>query len=584
MTQRVEAAAEARESVEQITASGGLRSLHPADGLFLRAEHLEQIQTYARELARAVAIASGTGVAYGYGLSLDGTKLYVQPGLAIDPSGRPLRSRDTLTLDLSALTVRGGRFWVVQVGSADPQPAGNEPVFGDLCADSCETRSSIQPWLDDAVRVQVVPNETLAGALGDDPRYLRNRLASAYFEQERRAAGPWLTPGVGGGGTVAPLLDWPWPVAVPNAAPAADAPVPIGALLMIDGAWVLDVWIARRDLDGTPARSGWESHLGWRPWPFFLAQVLQFQAQLAVSTQDTTAPVRNGAGGELFLAELMNKLPRSKKAVQEAWDRLLADYQSFVESGSLLDQGFQELPPAGFLAVAAGEGAEERIRRLFGKARVTVRHGSADAALRAVGEAQHLDRIPLTVDGDGKNPAVEVWIPDVPADLAAAATPSYGWVAFTRDRERCVAVPPATPVSDVVVYLYTLQGDETPTSIGERIARDYAAMVAAAGEPVAKLSYPANEWGVPADEEQQTRVKEAYEATRNGLALTGVVGTHVADVDRPLALLRAELLGVWLTGYPGTPTSTPLTTIDAQTGVVTAPEDTIWLIFRVAIG
>jgi len=49
----------------------------------------------------------------------------------------------------------------------------------------------------------------------------------------------------------------------------------------VDGEWVLDAWIARRDLIATPPRDAWEWRLGLRPWAVFIAQVLQFQAQLA---------------------------------------------------------------------------------------------------------------------------------------------------------------------------------------------------------------------------------------------------------------------------------------------------------------
>ena len=208
MTQAVKVTDQTQESVGQTTSDSGLRRLHPADGLFLRAEHLQQIQDYARELFRIGAMAAGTGVAYGFELSVDGSKLQVKPGLAFDPSGQPLRSQAAVTLDLGKLTVRPGRFWVVEVTSAPAQPAGSEPVFGELCADPCAGGSSIQPWLDDAVLVQVTPNDTLPAAVTDDWPWRRNSLASAYFDQERRSLMPWLTPGAAG--TVAPLLSWPW--------------------------------------------------------------------------------------------------------------------------------------------------------------------------------------------------------------------------------------------------------------------------------------------------------------------------------------------------------------------------------------
>ena len=270
MTQPVKVTDQTQESVGQTTSSSGLRRLHPADGLFLRAEHLQQIQDYARELCRTGALAAGTGVAYGFELSVNDSQLQVKPGLAFDPSGQPLRTQVAVTLDLGKLTVRPGRFWVVGVTSAPPEPAGSEPVFGELCADPCAGGSSIQPWLDDAVLVQVTPNDTLPAAVTDDWPWRRNSLASAYFEQERRSRFPWLTPGAAG--TVAPLLSWPWKSPVPRQEPAAGSSVPLGVLVLDDeGQWVFDVWTARRDLMTGPARPAgrgtWDGGRGMFSWP-----------------------------------------------------------------------------------------------------------------------------------------------------------------------------------------------------------------------------------------------------------------------------------------------------------------------------
>ena len=52
------------------SAGGGIVRLNPFDGLFLRAEHLEQLQAYARELTHALGQAGGTGVVHGYGVTL----------------------------------------------------------------------------------------------------------------------------------------------------------------------------------------------------------------------------------------------------------------------------------------------------------------------------------------------------------------------------------------------------------------------------------------------------------------------------------------------------------------------------------
>src|SRR5215472_14465640 len=88
------------ESVGTTTSITGIRRLNPADGLFLRSEHLNQMQTYSRELALAVGIAGGTGVVYGFGLTLSGSMLSATPGLAIDAAGMPLRTAETITVAL----------------------------------------------------------------------------------------------------------------------------------------------------------------------------------------------------------------------------------------------------------------------------------------------------------------------------------------------------------------------------------------------------------------------------------------------------------------------------------------------------
>ena len=600
MTQPVKVTDQTQESVGQTTSDSGLRRLHPADGLFLRAEHLQQIQDYARELSRIGAIAAGTGVAYGFELSVDGSKLQVKPGLAYDPSGQPLRSLTTVTLDLSKLTVRTGRFWVVEVASALPEPAGSEPVFGELCADPCVGGSSIQPWLDNAVLVQVAPNDTLPTAVTDDWPWRRNSLASAYFDQERRSSLPWLTPGAAG--TVAPLLSWPWKSPVPRQEPAAGSSVPLGVLLLDDeGRWVLDVWTARRDLMTAPARIGWEGHLGWRPWHVFLAQVLQFQAQLADTPPAAKTGTQTVTAVETLEAELLSNPRRSRQALKDLFSSWLEQHKPTAVPESLLAQGFRELPPAGFLPEPLGaEDLEGQLQAIFDPVPVTVRHATADAALRAVGEAQHLDRIPLKPPGggagdadrdyapSGSNPAVEVWIPDVPADLPAVYTPSYGWVAFVRARECCVAVPSVPAPDQVAVYTQLLEERMTLEQFAERLQKEFAVVVKA-GAAVATLTYPAAEWAVPQDQRAQDAVQAAYDALVQqaaggapSAALVGVVGSYRVQGRRPLALARAELLAVSL-GDAFAPQASRASGIEPIL-LVPAPAETIWLVFTARKG
>ena len=554
-----------QETVGVTTPDPGLRSLNPADGLFLRAEHLKQIQEYARELARVGAIATGTGVAYGYGLSVDRTVLHVTPGLAIDQSGRPLRSRVALTLDLSALTLREGRFWVVEVTSAPPVPAGSEPVFGELCADTCAAGATIQPWLDDAVRVQVTPNDTLAGLKGVDPLDQRSWLASAYFEQERRAGKPWLTPG--GDHTVAPILGRPWQAAVPGGEPVAGAAVPIGALLIVNGQWVLDVWIARRDLVAAPARTGWEAHLSLRPWELFLAQVLQFQAQLAQVSPSASGGIATVADVERLYAELLRNKQRSASKLEDLFGTWREQQKSPAIPGSLASQGFQELPPAGFLPVAAGaEDIADQLRAMFGTVKVTVRHGACRcrAACRHGGAASRSD--PADARRRWGRPGRRG------VDPGRARRPpgsDHARLRVGRIRPRPHACRPPGPA-----------GGRRDVYSGRDPGKDLAdfANDLPRRRPVRDAHLPGRGMGGATEGDRQAgSIEVEYRMQVKDELILGVIGTYADERRRPLALVRAGALVAWLTGLDAPPTWDVL----AGTQIVVGKSDpeSIWLVF-----
>ena len=273
----------ALQSVDSATASTGLRRLHPADGLFLRAEHLDQIQTYARDLAQVGALAGGTGVVYGFTLDLDPDRERVGAGagLAIDPSGQALRSLSRLEVELAGLERDVvGRVWIVEVVAAPPIPSGNEPVYAAACATSCGPDSSIQPWLDDAVELRVRA-ETLTGDwVNADAQHALSALVSAYFEQERRRGLPWLTPA--SAGAAVPRLDTrPWASAAPAAAPGPAA-VPLGLLARIGGR------LAPGRVGGAP---------GPRPDPPGRGLGGPALAAPAAGVHGPAAPVRGPAGG-----------------------------------------------------------------------------------------------------------------------------------------------------------------------------------------------------------------------------------------------------------------------------------------------
>ena len=467
------AAAPTGQEASSAPASTGLRRFQPADGLFLRAEHLAQIQTYAADLAALNGVGGGGGVVYGFTLTLDaaGQSLSAAPGLAFEAAGRPLRSQGALQVDLSGLDRSGAdQIWIVEVVTADEIPGGNEPVYSSVCATSCRSDSSFQPWRDDAVRLRVRA-ETLAvqgnAWSGVQDVCRRSALASAYFERERRQGGPWLTPSTPGG-AIPDLASWPWAKAAP-AGPPGPGGVPVGLLYADQSAahaWHLDVWTARRDRVLTPPATAWENHLSRRPLPAFTAQVLQFQDHLAAGNQD------------LF------KNP--------------------------LNRRFVELPPAGFLPRPTNpewdDGRDSRLRvllQIFGHAVLPIPVSwTADAAITAVNLAQHLDRIPLraskanlsTPNAVGRGfvtslPLVLVLVPDVPADLAAVrpADDRYPWIAFVRVPR---FLPPDRKTWEIVRSLWaTMQredlrvNDEAMTSVDPTFTGDATDATAAAPHP-----------------------------------------------------------------------------------------------------
>jgi hypothetical protein len=186
---------------------------------------------------------------------------------------------------------------------------------------------------------------------------------------------------------------------------------------------------------------------------------------------------------------------------------------------------------------------------------------------------------------------VEIWIPDVPADLPAVLTPSYGWVAFVRARECCVVVPSAPAPDQVAVYTRLLGNDATLEHFAELLQKDFAEVVKEAGATVATLTYPAAEWAVPQDQSAQDAIQAAYDALVQPAAggapsviLAGVVGSYLVQGRRPLTLARAELLAVSL-GDAFSPQASGATRAGiGSILLVPASAETIWLVFTARKG
>jgi hypothetical protein len=445
------------------TAFGDLVRFRAQDGIFLRAEHLAVMQTYAADLARAVGVATGTGVVYGFRptISEDKQSVEVGPGLAVDPLGRPLHATEAKAVvrfaDAPPLG-NGGGYWVLEIARTT-LPFGTEQVFGNLCDDPC-SGSALQPWLAEGVVARLRPEELPELAFVPSGEK-RSAVASAYFEDERRSGRPWLVPGAPTA-AITPINDRPW-------TGVATAPsgvwVPLGVVWLDGTEPQLDVWTARREIYGRLAVDHWRTRLAMRPFNVFLAQVLQFQDQLSDLPAGLTDPPE--------ATEVDPLLQPVQTFVQAVWDTPVKNWNDFKQlvaafeqtSGqraaltagtALRDLGFRELPPAGLLPMPQGDNWQEIIRDWFPQ--IDVRFGDcrADHVPGAIERARDLDRIPLGEEGQ-TTPTVDILVPRLRADIAPLEinTDRYGWVAFVRrDIVLFSTPPPPEPEVDVVEVHY----------------------------------------------------------------------------------------------------------------------------------
>ncbi|MFD7027007.1 hypothetical protein ACFWAR_03090 [Streptomyces sp. NPDC059917] len=438
------------------TAGGGIDRLTAFDGLFLRAEHLNRIQDYARELALAVGEAGGPGVAEGYEVSVKDATLRVGGGLAVAPDGRPLRSQRLITLPLGGLAPGPNAFWYVEVVPAS-WPYGEAPVQGSYCDDPCSGAGTTRsPYGAEGVRIRLT--EAAEPGLDNRPAdHRRNWLASRLFAAERTEGSAWpYGPGA---------ADLPRNWAPPTVTGKAKG-VRLAVLSRAPGtaaAWEVDTWTARRERGAPPPYRYWQARTGMRPWDVFMAQILQFQCQLAELTAARAAPRTDlqplleqlaRLGRQTFLqSHTKEQLGRELGLLVEGIDAGLLwgpGAADVPEPETLEGLGITELPPAGYLPLAPEDGggsddaapqtsptfpsaaALGRIEAFLGP-QVDVRYcwcGTADVA-RAVQEAQHRDRIPLD-----RPAAVDVL---VPAD--EQGRPLTNWVAFVRRERRSCYSP-----------------------------------------------------------------------------------------------------------------------------------------------
>jgi hypothetical protein len=479
------------DGVAFIAQASPLTRLHYFDGQYLRADSMALEQDYLRERNRLGNLAGGWGVVNGLGVSLSGANLQVSAGLAITPAGQPVLAVVTLSAALTDLlklatvatvapATGNSEFadclngqpmstalpatlsYEITVGPIESL-CGNEAVYGKLCASACACDSQ-HPWWREGVALRLRPihltlPDSSAVTLG--LVHLRNRAACAYF-----AAEPWLTAAALSSAGLASSL-WCNPASL-----YGRDEVPLG-LLLIEGSSVrvLDAWSARRERMDTQAHGYWQGRMAMRPWNVFLAQILQFQCQLTglfngssgtIQPADDCGQLRQlldqtrkdleamhqkySDGAQTILKQFSAK--PSKQEAQVIADEVKIAYAQLYEiSGNLakaelgkgvlpknrllLNAGFVQLPPAGYLPVVPGkQSLEDQLSRMFGEgvqlSYHAVRH---DEIAHLLEEAQHMERISLTrgLDDPKQLEAVEIFVPDGQVISQQAAAPGTWW-------------------------------------------------------------------------------------------------------------------------------------------------------------
>ncbi len=448
--------------IDKIPAGTPLTRLNYYDGLFLRAAHLDAEQRYVRALAGFANQGLGPGLVHGFSAELEsgGDTLVVRAGLAFDAQGRTLFLPRDVKVGVQELIERSrqaapgssapggllvGEFsdcTVVAAGGGTSSPVpegtlyqiivchlealcGQEDVYGRVCEQACATDVE-RPWRVEGVVLRALPltlatpfPQSLAIPLGDE-RFLRSNVAHSFFEDERRRH-PHL---ISAAGLRSPA--WCRGAGVD----LRGCEVPLGVLAREGNVSLfLDPWVVRRERMETPSRRYWDWRMWMRPWDVFLAQVLQFQCQLAdgpasVPETDPCAPERKTLGEGVQALEATLKqiqesspdgLPPFAQDLSALRDKLAALARA-PSSGSasgdahvLLDRGVAELPPAGWLPVVSGQIVQGQVRALLGQG-VDLRFCVVrpDYIGHALEEAQHLERISLTVGLDDPKQLQEV--------------------------------------------------------------------------------------------------------------------------------------------------------------------------------
>ncbi|HEV7745430.1 MAG TPA: hypothetical protein VGO56_10580 [Pyrinomonadaceae bacterium] len=462
-----------------IPAATPLTRLNYFDGKFLRAQDLKVEQDYLRQLVRQSNQAGGPGVAHGFDLTSGaGDNINIGPGLAIDPQGRVLlmpqpisvgaqelidKSRDLQRLFGTSTVTGDGEFDACELHSEEPPVdvheqgnlflivissaeayCGEEDVYGKLCEEACAT-STDRPYIMEGLTVRAIPLvlRTLlpnSRARSLSQIHFRSRVASAYFEDERKRVASLISK--------FGLEQETWCLGADG---AGGSGVALGVLARAGSVTMfLDPWIARRERIDTPAKRYWQWRMMMRPWDVFIAQVLQFQCQLHDLFRRTPAPggeVDPCSGARGVINEAATTIADLKQFYESTTQRFTALRVNLEEAitfhggltrltdlnqklvtigGTLADApqdeflirgGIVELPSAGYLPVTPGANAtvNQQVRRLMGGG-VDLRFCVVrpDYVAHALEEAQHMERISLLqgLDDPKNKPQVDILVPN----------------------------------------------------------------------------------------------------------------------------------------------------------------------------
>lgn len=480
-----------KDGVAFIEQASPLTRLHYFDGKFLKADALAQEQSYHRTQVRLANLAGGWGVVHGLGVRLQGDQLQVTGGLAVTPAGSFVMAvgevqasiAELLKVAAPAPAVEGQAafgpcsgtspakgvtetgalgLYEITVGPIEGL-CGNEPVYGALCESACVSDSR-HPWWREGLVLRLRPvtlQLPVSTTVAFSTTHLRNRVASAYFASEPGATEPAL----GASGLASDV--WCQPASL-----YGRDEVVIGLLAREAGVnRFIDLWAGRRERMDTQARGFWQGRMAMRPWNVFLAQILQFQCQLSGVFDDTSVVVPqpdscdnlraaleatrkelqalqkkyaesagrivDRLGGRTSKADAQKIADEVKTSSQELFE--LSEKLSGLDVGQgalpkhrlLLNNGFVQLPPAGYLPVQTGKTElSDQLSRMFGEGvRLTYRAARADVLPHLLEEAQHMERISLTrgLDHPQAIEDVEIFVPDGRVVDTAAEAPGVWW-------------------------------------------------------------------------------------------------------------------------------------------------------------